>query len=98
MSARTVHKTVRVHPPEADTISCAFGQARAASETILARLNTLHAILDQEWEGNQKRIFQEDWESSIERFSKILLPQLRFWEMKYRNFTVDKLIDIVQQH
>ena len=98
MASRTVHKIIRVHPPEADSISKAFGQARSASETILARLNTIHTILDQEWEGNQQMIFQGDSEGSIERFSKILLPQLRFWETKYRNFMVDEVIEVVEYY
>jgi hypothetical protein len=95
MSKRTVHKVIQVHSSEAEAISKAFREARVASETILARLNKIYALLDQEWEGNQEEIFQGALDGSIERISNVLLPQLRFWEHKYQVYMVDKLIDEV---
>lgn len=93
MSKRTVHKVIQVHPPEAEAISRAFREARVASETILTQLNKIYAMLDQEWEGNQEKIFQGALDGSIERIFNVLLPQLRFWEHKYQVYMVDKLID-----
>ncbi len=95
MPSRIVQKTVSVHPPEAEAISRAFGQARAASETALARMNAIRAALDQEWEGRQQTAFERELESSIDRFSKILLPQLRLWETKYRDFIAEEEIEEV---
>jgi uncharacterized protein YukE len=98
MSVRTVHKFIRVHPPEADAVCGAFGRVRSDSEAILARLNTLRLRLDQEWEGNQQSVFQQALEDTIERLARILLPQLRLWETKYRNFTVEEEIEVVEEY
>jgi hypothetical protein len=98
MLTRIVHKIIRIHPPEADAVCIAVGRTRAAAELIFARLNTIHAVLEREWEGNQKMIFQGELGSAIEHFNKILFPQLRSWEEKYRNYMVDKVIDIVEPY
>jgi hypothetical protein len=98
MPSHVVQKTVRVHPPEAESISCALGRVRSASETILGRLMELRSALDQEWEGRQQTVFQRELEGSIECFSKNLLPRLRLWEAKYRDFIVEEEIEAVEYY
>jgi hypothetical protein len=90
-------KIIQVHPPEADAIAGAFGRARIASESILSRLNAIRIVLDREWEGNQQVMFRGELGDSLDRISKILLPQLRCWEEKYRKFTVEKVVEVVEK-
>ncbi len=98
MPQRIVHKIIQVHPPEADAVFNAFREARADTEAILALLRKMFARLDQDWEGNQKTVFEGEMTSSVEDLSRTLLPQLQFWEHKYQTYMTEKVIDVVENY
>ena len=82
-----------MHPSEAEVISKAFGEVRIAAEIHQGALQEIIGALDPGWEGNQKSRFLEALRITTGRIRNILLPQLRFFEKKYREYMVDPVIE-----
>jgi uncharacterized protein YukE len=98
MPKRKVRRVISAHPPEADGIADAFGQARRTAEDILAQLKTAYAAFNSEWEGRQQVKFQERLDASIRQFQNALIPHLDTRERKYRNFKAEKIIEVEENY
>lgn len=98
MLARIVRKVVQVHPPEADAMANAFGEAHVDAQAVLLKLLSLYGSLDPEWEGDQKARFMIESEAAIARFADILLPGLTSWEKKYRVLMTDQIIETMEYY
>jgi hypothetical protein len=98
MRTRIVQRVIPVHPPEADGIAIAFGDARINSNAVLIRLRSLYGALDLDWEGVQKTRFLGESGGTLDRFVDILLPGLANWRDKYQSLTTDQVIETVEYY
>ena len=98
MPTRKVQKIIQVHPPEADTVAKAFGNAQASVSNTLDRLKLVSETLTREWEGRQKSFFMESLGKTISRIRWSLLPGLGVSKRKYQVYKTEKVIEVIEHY
>ena len=98
MSVHKVQKIIQVHPPEADAVAKAFGNAQTSVSDTLDRLKAVFETLTREWEGHQKDLFMESFGKTISRIRTNILPGLDINKRKYQAYKTEKVIEVTEHY
>lgn len=98
MPIHKVRKIIQVHPPEADAVAKVFDDSCGSVQTVLDHLKAVDKTLTQEWEGHQKNLFLENFEKTIVLLQTHLLSGLDINKRKYKAFSTDKVIEVIEHY